>query len=54
MDLGLLTTLIERLRAESIGDPDWVESKQVFEYPNQTVEVVAVLKLVRAAQGVHV
>ena len=39
MDLGLLTTLIERLRAESIGDPDWVESKQVFEYPNQTVEV---------------
>ena len=53
MDLDRLTTLIERLRAESIGDPDWVESKHVFEYPNQTIEVVAVLKLVRAAQGVH-
>jgi hypothetical protein len=53
MDLDLLKTLTERLRSESIGDPEWVESKRVFEYPNQSVEVVTVLKLVRAAQGVH-
>lgn len=53
MDLDLLKTLTERLRAESIGDPEWVESKGVFEYPNQSVEVVTVLKVVRAAQGVH-
>ena len=53
MDLNCLKTLTERLRAESIGDPEWVESKGVFEYSTQSVEVVTVLKLVRAAQGVH-
>lgn len=53
MDLTLLASLIERLRAESIGDPEWVDSKHVFEYPAQSVEVVVVLKLVRAAQGIH-
>jgi hypothetical protein len=53
MDLSLLSTLTERLRAESIGDPEWVESREVFEYSTQSVEVVTVLKVVRAAQGVH-
>ena len=53
MDLNLLSALTERLRAESIGDPEWVESKEVFEYSTQSVEVVAVLKVVRAAQGLH-
>ena len=53
MDLNLLSALTERLRAESIGDPEWVESKGVFEYSTQSVEVVTVLKVVRAAQGVH-
>ena len=53
MDLDLLKTFTERLRAESIGDPEWIASKNVFEYPNQTIEVVTVLKLVRAAQGIH-
>lgn len=53
MDLELLAELTERLRAESIGDPDWVDSKQVFEYQSETVEVVTVLKLVRAAQGIN-
>ena len=53
MDLNILSTLTERLRAESIGDPEWVESKRVFEYSTQSVEVVTVLKVVRAAQGVH-
>jgi hypothetical protein len=53
MDLDLLKTFTERLRAESIGDPEWVESKGVFEYPKQSIEVVTVLKLIRAAQGIH-
>jgi hypothetical protein len=53
MDLNCLKVLTERLRTESIGDPEWVESKRVFEYSTQSVEVVTVLKLVRAAQGVH-
>ena len=53
MDLDLLKALTERLRSESIGDPEWIEMKRVFEYPKQSVEVVTVLKLVRAAQGVH-
>ena len=53
MDLNLLSTLTERLRAQSIGDPEWIESKKVFEYSTQSVEVVAVLKGIRAAQGLH-
>jgi hypothetical protein len=43
MDLDLLKALTERLRAESIGNPEWVESKRVFKYPNQSVEVATVL-----------
>jgi len=53
MKLDLLNSFVERLRDESIGDPDWIEEKNVFEYRNQTIEVVMVLKLVRAAQGIH-
>jgi len=53
MNLDLLKLLVERLRTESIGDPQWVESKGVFEYPLQTIEVVVILKIIRAAQGVH-
>ena len=53
MNLKLLANFTERLQSESVGDPDWIESKQVFEYPDQNVEVATVLKLVRAAQGIH-
>lgn len=53
MDLDLLTYITERLRAESIGDPEWIDSKAVFEYPKPTIEVATVLKVVRAAQGIH-
>lgn len=53
MDLDRLKYFVERLRAESIGDPEWIDEKKYFEYPNQTIEVVIVLKLVRAAQGIH-
>jgi hypothetical protein len=53
MDLDLLKTFVERLQTESVGDPEWIQSKRVFEYQNQSIEVVTVLKLVRAAQGMH-
>lgn len=53
MDLSLLSSFIERLRIEAVGDPTWVSSKTVFEYPDQSLKLVVVLKLVRAAQGIH-
>jgi hypothetical protein len=47
-----LYELVERLRVQSIGAPQWYEGKQVYEYATQSVSVVAVLKLIRAAHGV--
>jgi hypothetical protein len=51
MTLESLFALIETLRKTSIGEPEWIEDKRVFEYREQTAKVVAVLKLVRAAHG---
>jgi hypothetical protein len=51
--LMLMSKLVERLRKEAIGEPRWIEEKQAFEYEIQSAKVVAVLKLVRAAQGVN-
>lgn len=53
IDLNLLSILVERLRSESIGDPKWIKEKGVYEYQDHSAKVVAVLKLIRAAQGVH-
>jgi len=47
-----LFTLIELVRKEAIGEPKWIKEKQVYEYADHSAKVVAVLKLVRAAQGV--
>src|SRR6478736_2358157 len=44
--------LIERLRRESIGNPQWMPAARTYEYTEQSARVVAVLKLVRAAHGV--
>jgi hypothetical protein len=52
MDLGQLFNFVERLRKEAIGEPRWIDEKKAYEYSDQSVKVVAVLKLVRAAQGV--
>lgn len=52
MALTPLFSLVERLRQETIGEPTWITSKSVFEYPGGNVEAVAVLKAIRAAQGV--
>ncbi len=54
MDLRRLANFVERLRRETIGAPKHVpfEDHHVFEYEEESVKVVAVLKLVRAAHGV--
>lgn len=51
MNLNNIYQLIERLRKDVIGAPVWIDANHVFEYKNQTVEVVVILKLIRAAQG---
>ncbi len=51
MTLDHVHHLIERLRKDVIGAPEWIEAKQAFEYKNGTIEVAVILKLIRAAQG---
>ena len=51
--LVLANRLVERLRKEAIGEPKWIEEKHAYEYETQSAKVVAVLKLIRAAQGVN-
>jgi hypothetical protein len=53
MNLDYLSSLVEKLRKEAIGEPRKIEEKQAYEYQNQSAKVVAVLKLVRAAHGVN-
>lgn len=52
MNLARLNDLVERLRKHAIGAPKMIEEKQAFEYREQSVKTVAVLKLIRAAHGV--
>ncbi len=49
--LSRIQSWTEALRQNVIGDPCWVQEKNVFEYPSVTVEVVAILKLIRAVQS---
>lgn len=51
MDLEKLFLITENLRKKIIGDPVWIEQKHVFEYEKQSIEVVAVLKIIRAAHS---
>src|ERR1700722_8679072 len=44
--------LVERLRRESIGNPQLMPITRAYEYAEQSAKVVATLKLVRAAHGV--
>lgn len=53
MNLNQLFNFCERLRKEAIGEPKWIEEKKVFEYRDHSAKVVALLKLMRAAQGVN-
>jgi len=43
----------ETLQRKVIGEPRWIEEKKVFEYPKVTVEVVSILKLIRAVQSLR-
>ena len=52
MNLARFHSLVEKVRKDTIGEPVWIRAKGACEYPNQSVEVVAVLKMVRAAHGV--
>jgi hypothetical protein len=51
MNIGCANILIESFRKEVLGQPKWLNEKQVFEYEQPTLETVAILKLIRAAQG---
>ena len=44
--------LADKLRKQAIGEPAWIASKLVYEYSEQSPKVVAVLKLMRMAEGV--
>jgi hypothetical protein len=52
MSFEITLGLIERLRGEAIGNPQWVPTTSTYEYMAQSVKVVAVLKLIRAGHGV--
>ena len=52
MKLKELSELAEKLRKNVIGDPIWIKEKKAFEYTKQTIEVIIILKLLRAIQGV--
>jgi hypothetical protein len=51
MGIDRVHLLVESFRKEVLSSPIWLAEKEVFEYEHQTLEVAAVLKLVRAAQG---
>jgi hypothetical protein len=53
MNMQRLAELTEKLRINVIGNPVWIPEKTVFEYPKQTIEVVVILKLIRAVQGLQ-
>lgn len=51
MNFDYTCDLVEQLRREAIGSPKWLPDKEVYEYEKQSIEVVILLKLVRAAHG---
>lgn len=53
MNLPLLFSFAETFRRETIGEPIFVSPSGAFEYPNGGIEVVVVLKVLRAAQGLR-
>jgi hypothetical protein len=51
MRLDRLFPLVERLRIEAIGTPQFNSETQAYVYEEESVKVVAVLKLIRATHG---
>jgi hypothetical protein len=52
MTFQITFDVVERLRQESIGNPQLMAKSRAYEYAEHSARVVAVLKLVRAAHGV--
>jgi hypothetical protein len=52
MSISLLQSFVSVLQERVIGSPKWNKKKQAFIYEDQSLEVVVVLKLVRAVQGI--
>lgn len=52
MTFQITFDLVERLRQEAIGNPQWMPSTGTYEYTEHSARVVAILKLIRAAHGV--
>ena len=52
ININKLAELAEKLRENTVGNPVWVREKGVYEYANETIEVVVILKLLRAVQGI--
>ena len=53
MRFDQLFPLVERLRLEAIGNPEFVPETGAYVYREESVRVVAVLKTIRAAQGLN-
>lgn len=53
MDIAKLFMITKKLQKQAIGEPLWVPEKRTFEYPKQNIEVLVILKIIRAAQGVQ-
>ena len=51
MRLDQLFPLIERLRIEAIGTPEFLLETRAYVYNEHSAKVVAVLKIIRATQG---
>jgi hypothetical protein len=52
INLDHLADKVDSLRKRAIGEPIWLNEKNVFEYQEKSAKVLAVLKLVRAMHGV--
>ncbi len=52
MSRDQLRFFVEQLRQQAIGAPVWKPDRHVFEYADHSAKVVAILKIVRAAQGI--
>jgi len=53
MNIETLDEIIEKLQNNAVGKPVWIKEKNVYEYSDKSIEIVAILKLVRATHGVH-
>jgi len=53
VELEALSEVMRKLQRDTVGDPIWIDEKGVFEYPEKSIEIVVILKLVRAVHGLH-